>query len=89
MPSPAITRVAVTRAYAYALDPTSEQISTLRSHIGGSRFAYNTMLGLMKENWDENRSKKEAGVEVNNDDYIDTGHFGLLYLLSLIHIWPT
>ena len=38
------------------------------------------MLGLMKENWDENRSKKEAGVEVNNDDYIDTGHFGLLYL---------
>jgi putative transposase len=52
----------------------------LRSHVGGSRFAYNAMLGLVKENWDENRAKKGAGVEVTNDDYIDTGHFGLLYL---------
>jgi putative transposase len=68
------------RAYTYALDPTSEQSSMLRSHFGGSRFAYNAMLGLVKENWDENRAKKEAGVEVTNDDYIDTGHFGLLYL---------
>jgi putative transposase len=79
MTSPASTTT-LTRAYAYALDPTSEQISTLRSHIGGSRFAYNAMLELVKENWDENRAKKEAGVEVTNDDYIDNGHFGLLYL---------
>jgi putative transposase len=70
----------LTRAYAYALDPTPEQTALLRSHVGGSRFAYNTMLGLVKENWDENRAKKEAGIKVTNDDYIDTGHFGLLYL---------
>jgi putative transposase len=80
VPSPATTPVVVTRAYAYALDPTPEQISTLRSHVGGSRFAYNTMLGLVKENWDENRAKKEAGVEVTQEDWIDTSHFGLLYL---------
>ena len=52
----------------------------LRSHIGGSRFAYNTMLGLVKDNWDENRAKKDAGIDVTKDDWIDTGHFGLLYL---------
>jgi putative transposase len=52
----------------------------LRSHVGGSRFAYNALLGLVKDNWDENRAKKEVGLEVTNDDYIDTGHFGLLYL---------
>ena len=80
VPSPATTSVVVTRAYAYALDPTPEQTALLRSHVGGSRFAYNALLGLVKENWDENRAKKEAGVEVTNDDYIDTGHFGLLYL---------
>jgi putative transposase len=82
MTSPASTAstATLTRAYTYALDPTSEQVSMLRSHVGGSRFAYNAMLGLVKENWDENRAKKGAGVEVTNDDYIDTGHFGLLYL---------
>jgi putative transposase len=75
-----LTKDAVIRAYVYAIDPTPGQISTLRSHVGGSRFAYNALLGLVKENWDENRAKKDAGVEVANDDYIDTGHFGLLYL---------
>ncbi|HEY5121204.1 MAG TPA: RNA-guided endonuclease TnpB family protein, partial [Acidimicrobiales bacterium] len=42
--------------------------------------AYNTMLGLVKENWDENRAKKETGIEVAQDDWVDTSHFGLLYL---------
>jgi len=79
MTSPASTTT-LTRAYAYALDPTSEQISTLRSHVGGSRFAYNTMLGLVKENWDENRAKKADGIEVAQEDWVDTSHFGLLYL---------
>src|ERR1035437_6929213 len=79
MTSPASTAT-LTRAYVYAIDPTPEQISILRSHIGGSRFAYNALLGLVKENWDENRAKKEAGIEVTNDDYVDTGHFGPLYL---------
>jgi putative transposase len=77
MTSPASTAT-LTRAYAYALDPTPDQVSMLRSHVGGSRFAYNAMLGLVKDNWDENRAKKEAGVEVTQDDWIDTDHFGLL-----------
>ena len=33
----------------------------------------------MKENWDENRAKKETGVEVAKQDWVDTSHFGLLY----------
>jgi putative transposase len=74
------TKDAVTRAYVYALDPTPEQVSMLRSHVGGSRYAYNALLGLVKENWDENRAKKEAGVEVTQEDWIDTSHFGLHYL---------
>jgi putative transposase len=49
----------------------------LRSHVGGSRFAYNALLGLVKDNWDDNRAKKESGVEVVEDDWVDTGHFGL------------
>jgi putative transposase len=75
-----LTKDAVTRAYVYAIDPTPGQISMLRGHVGGSRYAYNALLGLVKENWDENRAKKEAGVEVTQEDWIDTSHFGLLYL---------
>jgi putative transposase len=52
----------------------------LRSHVGGSRFAYNALLGLVKDNWDENRAKKDAGIEVTTEDYVSTSHFGLLYL---------
>jgi hypothetical protein len=51
----------ITQAYRYALDPAPEQVNLLRSHIGSTRFAYNTLLGLVKVNWDENREKKEAG----------------------------
>ena len=47
---PSTTTVVVTRAYSYVIDPTPEQISMLRSHVGGSRFAYNTLLGLVKDN---------------------------------------
>ena len=68
----------ITQAYTFALDPTPEQISLLRSHVGGSRFAYNALLGLVKDNWDENRAKKEAGLEATKEDYVSTSHFGLL-----------
>jgi putative transposase len=70
----------LTQAYAFALDPTPVQASVLRSHVGGSRFAYNALLGLVKDNWDENCAKKEAGLEVTKEDYVSTSHFGLLYL---------
>ncbi len=70
----------MTQAYAYAFDPTPEQANLLRSHIGGSRFCYNTLLGLVKDNWDENRAKRDAGDEVTKNDYLSTSHFDLLYL---------
>ena len=70
----------ITQAYAYAFDPTPEQANLLRSHIGGSRFTYNTLLGLVKANWDENRQRKEAGEDVPKVDYLGTSHFDLLYL---------
>ncbi len=76
--SPALTTI--TQAYRYAIDPTPEQANLLRSHIGGSRFAYNALLGLVKDNWDENRSRKESGEEVPKEDYLGTSHFDLLYL---------
>ena len=70
----------LTQAYRYALDPTPEQANLLRSHIGGSRFAYNALLGLVKANWDENRARKDTGEEVAKEEYLGTSHFDLLYL---------
>jgi putative transposase len=78
--SPHTAPTVVTQAYTFALDPTAEQVSALRSHVGGSRFAYNALLALVQANWDENRAKKESGLTVTNDDYVSTSHFGLLYL---------
>jgi putative transposase len=70
----------ITQAYRYAIDPTAAQVNLLRSHVGGSRFCYNALLGLVKANWDENRKMKDVGEEVTAEDYIGTGHFDLLYL---------
>ena len=70
----------MTRGFTFALDPTPERANLLRSHIGGSRFAYNTLLDLVKANWDENRQRRDAGEEVVRDEYFGTGHFDLLYL---------
>jgi len=69
--------VQVRQAYRYALDPTSEQANALRSHIGGTRFVYNALLGLVKANWDENRAKKSMGIEVTKTDYLGTSHLDL------------
>ncbi len=68
------TLTTVTQAYVFALDPTPEQANALRSHIGGTRFAYNALLGLVKANWDGVRAKKEAGEEVTREDYFGTYH---------------
>jgi putative transposase len=70
----------LTQAYRFALDPTPLQVSLLRSHFGGSRFAYNALLGLVKSNWDANRIEKEAGRVLPSEDYLGTSHFDLLYL---------
>jgi len=74
------TPTTFTQAFTYALDPTAAQASAMLSHVGGSRFAYNALLGLVKDNWDGNRAKKEAGLEVTKNDWVSTSHFGLLYL---------
>jgi hypothetical protein len=70
----------LTKAYRFAIDPTPEQSNLLLSHIGGSRFAYNALLGLVASNREENRAKKKTGLGVTKDDYLSTSHFGLLYL---------
>ena len=36
------------QAYRFALDPSPAQERAFRSHAGGSRKAYNTMLALVK-----------------------------------------
>ena len=69
--------VKVTQAYRYEIDPTPEQVAALRSHIGATRFCYNALLGLVQENWDQNRARKEAGEEVTKEDYLGTSHFDL------------
>jgi putative transposase len=73
----------IIQAYRYALDPTPKQASLLRSHIGGTRFAYNALLDLVKKNWDENRSRKIAGEVVPQEDYLGTSHFDLQKLWYL------
>ncbi|MDE3081912.1 MAG: IS607 family element transposase accessory protein TnpB [Acidobacteriota bacterium] len=65
------------QAYRYAIDPTPEQVAQLRSHVGGARFAYNALLGLVKANWDENQARKEAGEEVAKADYLGTSQLDL------------
>ena len=80
MTIPASAPTVVTQAFTFALDPAPEQASAMLSHVGGSRFAYNALLGLARDNWDENRAKKDAGLEVTKEDYVSTSHFGLLYL---------
>jgi putative transposase len=67
----------ITRAYRYALDPTPRQVNLMCSHFGGTRFAYNALLGLVKANWDENRARKEAGEVVVRENYLGTSHFDL------------
>ncbi|NNN07856.1 MAG: helix-turn-helix domain-containing protein [Acidimicrobiaceae bacterium] len=45
--SSALRPATITQSYRYALEPTDEQASLLRSHIGGARFAYDALLGLV------------------------------------------
>lgn len=47
------------------LDPTPKQIRVLNSHIGGARFAYNTMLNYISDNWEEQKSNL-SGYSIRN-----------------------
>jgi putative transposase len=65
------------QGYRYALDPTPEQANLLRSHIGGTRFVYNALLGIVAANWSENLARKEAGEVLTHEDYLGVSHFDL------------
>jgi putative transposase len=53
---------AVHQAYRFALDPTPRQQRTLASAVGGSRFAYNWGLELVKRRLDERAAGREVQV---------------------------
>lgn len=73
--------VKVTQAFKYRLDVSAAQEQALWSHVGGSRFAYNHLLALVKENWAAVRAEKEASGDGSHaTQYVSTSHFGLLYL---------
>lgn len=70
------------QSFKYRIDPTPAQQQLLWSAIGGSRFAYNHLLGLVKDNWAIIRAEKQASEdgETHTTEYVPTNHFGLLYL---------
>lgn len=50
------------QGYRFALDPTAAQEQALLSHAGGARFAYNTMLAVVKANLDQRGAERSYGV---------------------------
>ena len=50
------------QAYQFALDPTPAQAQALDSHAGGARFAYNTMLAVVKANLDQRSAERSYGI---------------------------
>jgi putative transposase len=67
----------VHQGFSYLLDPMPEQRQLLSSHTGAARFCHNFLLGLIMENWKQNREKKEAGEVVDQKDYLGTRHLDL------------
>jgi putative transposase len=52
----------VVRAYRFALDPTPAQERAFRSHAGGARKAYNTMLAVVKAVMDQRAAERSYGI---------------------------
>ena len=78
MPEATLTKVH--QGFSYRLDPTPEQRALLASHTGASRFCHNFLLGIVMENWKENREKKAAGDEVTKASYLGTRQLDLQML---------
>ncbi|MEU4807674.1 IS607 family element RNA-guided endonuclease TnpB [Nocardia fluminea] len=55
----------VVQAYRYALDPVPRQQRMLASHAGGSRFAHNYMLTLVKAVLDQRTAEQSYGLAVD------------------------
>jgi putative transposase len=74
--------VEIAQSFKYRIAPTPAQQTLLWSTIGSSRFAYNHLLGLVKDNWAQVRAEKQASAdgETHTTEYVSTNHFGLLYL---------
>lgn len=65
-----VTLTKVHQGFSFLLDPTPTQRQLLSSHTGATRFCHNFLLGLIMENWKENRERKEAGEEVTKEDFL-------------------
>jgi putative transposase len=50
------------QAYRFALDPSPAQQRAFRSHAGGARKAYNTMLDLVKAVMDQRTAERSYGI---------------------------
>jgi putative transposase len=75
-----MTRVEVTQAYRYAIDPSTAQIRALSSHLGASRFMYNHLRARVSQNWAQVKAEKEASGDGSHaTEYLSTSHFGLPY----------
>ena len=75
-----MTRVEVTQAYRYAIDPSTAQLRALSSHLGASRFMYNHLRARVSQNWAQVKAEKEASGDGSHaTEYLSTSHFGLLY----------
>ena len=81
-PDPATGKTTVVKAYKYAIDPTPAQVQQLQSHLGGSRYAYNTMLAMLYDNWNQIKTEKIAGTQ--QTEYLPTDHFSLLKLWNSV-----
>lgn len=51
------------QAYQFALDPTPEQDTTLRSHCGGRRFAFNWGLAQVKADLAQREAERTYGID--------------------------
>ncbi|MEO6087778.1 MAG: helix-turn-helix domain-containing protein, partial [Umezawaea sp.] len=54
--------VMVIQAYRFALDPTAEQESALRSHCGAQRFAFNWGLAVVRANLGQRKAEHSYGL---------------------------
>ncbi len=68
----------ITRAYKYALDPTTKKEQAFTSHVGAERYTYNRMLSLVKATLDQREAEKTYGIpEELLTPHLDWSHYGL------------
>ena len=72
-----MTRVEVTQASRYRIDPSTAQLRALSSHLGASRFMYNHLRARVSHNWAQEKEASGDGSHVT--EYLSTSHFGFLY----------